>query len=65
LISLGLQVTLMDAVTRTAFSSTANFEVRSSKLLNVRSDHGLSCTAASERFIVTLLLMTVTLHSAR
>ena len=33
---LGLQVTLMDAVTRTAFSSTANFEVRSSKLLNVR-----------------------------
>ncbi len=26
----------MDGVTRTSFSSTANFEVRSPKLLNVR-----------------------------
>jgi hypothetical protein len=29
------QVILMDSVTRTAFSSTANFDARSSKLLNV------------------------------
>ena len=44
---LGVQVTLMDSVTRTAFSSTANFEARSSKLLNVRTAHGLSRSLSS------------------
>jgi PAP_fibrillin len=38
-VSAETQVALMDSFTRTAFSSTANFEVRSSKLLNVRAAH--------------------------
>jgi hypothetical protein len=34
-VSFLMQVALQDNVTRTAFSSTADFEVRSPKLLNV------------------------------
>lgn len=40
---LRVQVALMDSIARTAFSSTANFEVRSSKLLNVRSCYSALC----------------------
>jgi hypothetical protein len=48
----------MDAVTRTAFSSTANFEVRSSKLLNVRTSCFCATFSAESYDVVTLRLVT-------